>query len=162
MYMYKQRIRSDRNLVSRVISPRGTYVQSFRSIDPAVTKRALLTDDGQHIIVRAHTWAKGVKLWPGNWVMSVRGAAWQCTGEVWIQEYNSPTYWIFSYFLSLIPWGPKDGNLNFWHVFSQFIVKCSPLLFFCVQTWPEKVLRFRCNGKARDGQASMYAAINLD
>jgi hypothetical protein len=51
----KLRIRSDRNLVSRVISPRGRYVQSFRSIDPAVTKRALLTDDDdrQHLIVRA-------------------------------------------------------------------------------------------------------------
>jgi hypothetical protein len=38
-------------------SPRGTYVQSFSSIAPAVTKRALLTDDddGQHVIVRAHT-----------------------------------------------------------------------------------------------------------
>jgi hypothetical protein len=45
-------------LVSRVISPTGTYVQSFRSIDPAVRKRALLTDDGQHVIARAHTWAK--------------------------------------------------------------------------------------------------------
>jgi hypothetical protein len=38
----KPRIRSDRNTV---ISPWGTDVQSFRSIDPAVTKRALLTDD---------------------------------------------------------------------------------------------------------------------
>jgi hypothetical protein len=40
----------------RVISPRDTYVQNFRPIDPAVAKRALLTDDnGQHVIVRAHT-----------------------------------------------------------------------------------------------------------
>jgi hypothetical protein len=40
---------------SLVISPRGSYVQSFRSIDPAVTKHAQLTDnDGQHVIVRAH------------------------------------------------------------------------------------------------------------
>jgi hypothetical protein len=54
----KPKIRSDRNLVCTLISPRGTYVQSFRWIAPAVTKRALLTDDGQHVIVRAHTWAK--------------------------------------------------------------------------------------------------------
>jgi hypothetical protein len=28
---------------------------NVRSVAPAVTKRALLTDDGQHVIVRAHT-----------------------------------------------------------------------------------------------------------
>jgi hypothetical protein len=50
------------------------YVRSFRSIaPPAVTKRALLTDDrrrmpthhdGQRVIVRAQTWAKkGFKIW---------------------------------------------------------------------------------------------------
>jgi hypothetical protein len=42
--------------------PRGTYVQSFRSIALAVTKRAMFTDDnddGQHVIVKAHLrWAK--------------------------------------------------------------------------------------------------------
>jgi hypothetical protein len=36
--------------------PLGVHVQCFRSIAPAVTKRALLAedDDGQHVIVRAH------------------------------------------------------------------------------------------------------------
>jgi hypothetical protein len=32
------------------ILPSGTYVQSCRSTAPAVTKRALLTDDGGHVI----------------------------------------------------------------------------------------------------------------
>jgi hypothetical protein len=31
--------------VSELLLPSGTYVQNFRSIDPAVTKRAMLTDD---------------------------------------------------------------------------------------------------------------------
>jgi hypothetical protein len=42
----KPRSRLDRNLVW----DSGTYVQSFRSIAPAVTKRALLTDDRHHVI----------------------------------------------------------------------------------------------------------------
>jgi hypothetical protein len=57
----KLRIRSDWNLAQKVIWPRGTYVQSFRSIAPAVTKRAMFTDydDGQYMIVKAHLrWAK--------------------------------------------------------------------------------------------------------
>jgi hypothetical protein len=41
----KPRIRPDRNLVYELLLPSGTYVQSFGSIAPAVTKRALLTDD---------------------------------------------------------------------------------------------------------------------
>jgi hypothetical protein len=41
----KPRTRSDRNLVSRVTSPRGTYVQSFRLIDTAVTKHDNDTTD---------------------------------------------------------------------------------------------------------------------
>jgi hypothetical protein len=36
----------DKNL-EMILLPSGTYVQSFGSIAPAVTKRALLTDDGQ-------------------------------------------------------------------------------------------------------------------
>jgi hypothetical protein len=39
----KPGIRSNRNLVCQVSWPRATYVPSFRSISPAVTKRALLT-----------------------------------------------------------------------------------------------------------------------
>jgi hypothetical protein len=34
-----------RNLVCELLLPSGTYVQSFGSIAPAVTKRAMLTDD---------------------------------------------------------------------------------------------------------------------
>jgi hypothetical protein len=42
------------NLVCEL--PSGTYVQSFGSIAPAVTKRALLTgdDNGHHVITQAH------------------------------------------------------------------------------------------------------------
>jgi hypothetical protein len=38
----------------------GVHMYSFRSIDPAVTKLALPTDDDdrKHVMVRAHTWAK--------------------------------------------------------------------------------------------------------
>jgi hypothetical protein len=40
----KPRIRLARNLVCELLLPSDTYVQSYRSIAPAVTKRALLTD----------------------------------------------------------------------------------------------------------------------
>jgi hypothetical protein len=45
-------IRLDQNLVCELLLPSGTYVQSFRSIAPAVTKRAVLMDDddGRHVI----------------------------------------------------------------------------------------------------------------
>jgi hypothetical protein len=35
---------------SELLSPSGTYVQSFKSIAPSVTKCALLTNDGRHVI----------------------------------------------------------------------------------------------------------------
>jgi hypothetical protein len=41
------RIRQDRNLVCELLLPSGTYEQIFRSIAPAVTKRALLMDNGR-------------------------------------------------------------------------------------------------------------------
>jgi hypothetical protein len=41
----KPRIRLDRNLVCELHLTSDTYAQSFGSIAPAVTKRALLTDD---------------------------------------------------------------------------------------------------------------------
>jgi hypothetical protein len=49
----KPRIRRDWNLAYELLLPSGTYVQSFRSIDPAATKRAVSTDDddGEHVIV---------------------------------------------------------------------------------------------------------------
>jgi hypothetical protein len=49
----KPRIRLDRNLACELILRSGTYVQSFGSIAPAVTKRALLMDDNDqcHMIV---------------------------------------------------------------------------------------------------------------
>jgi hypothetical protein len=49
----KPGIKLDRNLVCELLLPSGTYVQCFGSIAPAVTKRALLTDDddGRHVIV---------------------------------------------------------------------------------------------------------------
>jgi hypothetical protein len=34
----------------KLLLPSGTYVQTFGSIAPAVTKRAVLTDDGRHMI----------------------------------------------------------------------------------------------------------------
>jgi hypothetical protein len=39
----KPRIRLDRNVVCELLLPSGTYVQSFVSIAPAVTKRAVLS-----------------------------------------------------------------------------------------------------------------------
>jgi hypothetical protein len=43
----KQRIRTDKNLVCELLLPWDTYVQSFRSIAAAVTKRAVFTDNGR-------------------------------------------------------------------------------------------------------------------
>jgi hypothetical protein len=50
--MAKPRISLDRNFVCELLLPCGTYIQRFGSISPAVTKRALLTDDddGRYVI----------------------------------------------------------------------------------------------------------------
>jgi hypothetical protein len=43
--------------------PKGILTPRFIEITPAVTKRALLTDDGRHVIAIAHQrWAKNVWL----------------------------------------------------------------------------------------------------
>jgi hypothetical protein len=44
----KPRIRLDQNLVCELLLPSGTYVQSFGSMAPADTKRAMLTDDNDY------------------------------------------------------------------------------------------------------------------
>jgi hypothetical protein len=57
-------------VIGKHITPDCTvteYVQSFRSIARAVTKRALLTDNGWHVIVRAHTRAKNEMDIPKKW-----------------------------------------------------------------------------------------------
>jgi hypothetical protein len=53
----KPRLGLDRNLVCELLLPSGTYVQSFRSIPPAVAKRALQTDDnnGRYMIALTFT-----------------------------------------------------------------------------------------------------------
>jgi hypothetical protein len=100
------RIRLDRNLVCELLLPSGTYVQSFGSIAPAVTKRTLLTDDddGRHVIVYWLTLPAEVKAVTAWQMLALYMKRWEFTLLIRREESAEPGPWIVAWILLKSPY----------------------------------------------------------